>query len=86
MAATALRKKGLAMLVGGKFAAAAQALRRSLNIEYSDDAWMALGIIYQRMGNLEAARQCYHVLSHSALQPMAAETARQRLKELVVGT
>ena len=76
----------LRTLITGKLTDAVQALRRSLNIEYSDDAWMALGISYQRMGDLDAARRCYQVLAQSALQPTTAETARQRLKELVVGT
>ena len=76
------QKEGLRLLVAGKVLEAIGELEESLSIQISPDAWLVLGMAYERASQWEAAAEAYEALKISAKGTRFAKTAETQLTQI----
>ena len=76
------QKEGLRLLVAGKVAEAIRELEESIGIQVSPDAWLVLGMAYERASRWEAAAEAYEALKISAKGTRFAKTAETQLSQI----
>jgi protein O-mannosyl-transferase len=75
-----LRKQGLNLLLSNRFDEAEARLRMSLNLHNDLQTWMALGLVYERQGDHQAAIGVYEILRKMSSGTRYAETAEEKIR------
>ena len=79
-----LRKQGLNLLIRNCFDEAEARLKMSLNLHNDLQTWMALGLVYERKEDRQAAIEVYEILRKMGSGTGYAETAKEKIRTLRV--
>ncbi|MFH1571937.1 MAG: tetratricopeptide repeat protein [Gemmatimonadota bacterium] len=80
--AEALQQQGLALVVQGRLDEAAARFQASLQAQSWPDAWLSLGLVYERLGKVDEARAAYRSLALVGQGTPFESTARDRMQAL----